>query len=80
VPLWDGIEPLKAAMDNGSIPPEQSAVLIYGAASTAEATEASINYGMEAQVGWFLYIIDSRDYWASISSPLVMAAQAAAVI
>lgn len=79
VPAWDGVEPLKAAMENGSILPEQSAVLIYGAESTTVATETSIDLGLAANVGWF-YIVDNWDAWSSTPSELAMATQAAKVM
>mmetsp|Transcript_12242 Transcript_12242/g.17077 ORF Transcript_12242/g.17077 Transcript_12242/m.17077 type:complete len:315 (-) Transcript_12242:66-1010(-) len=79
VPNWDGIEPLKGKMDDGSILPEQSAALIYGAASTAEATEDSIEFGTDANVGWF-YILDNWSAWSSTPSQLVLNTQAAMVL
>mmetsp|Transcript_31185 Transcript_31185/g.47759 ORF Transcript_31185/g.47759 Transcript_31185/m.47759 type:complete len:96 (+) Transcript_31185:231-518(+) len=42
--------------DDGCILLEQSAALIYGATSTAEASEDSVAFGRDANVGWF-YIL-----------------------
>lgn len=74
VPNWDGIEPLKAAMESGQIASDQSAVMIYGAENTAEATADSILYGLADNVGWF-YITDKWD-WSQTPSQIVMDEQA----
>lgn len=70
VPEWDGVEPLKAVMDDKTIPSDQSAVLIYGSpADTAKVAEA-VTLGKAANVGWF-YVTDQWGWSATPSQPVL---------
>ena len=65
VPDWDGIEILANLMNDNVITAVQSAVLIYNATVSAADTAASIDYAVQANVGWF-YV---TDVWGWYTTP-----------
>jgi len=79
VPNWDGIEALKTLMDNGTILPEQSAVMVYGAAKEAADAALTVQYGIDNKISWF-YVTDSTTPWSESPDPSVLTAQAVAVL
>jgi len=56
-----GVEALKTWIDDGTLLPQQSAVLIYGATATEEATVTNVRYGVEANVGYH-YLLDKGSW------------------
>jgi len=79
VPNWDGIEPLKAKMDDGTILTEQTAALLYNSNGCSDNVEETINTGVAANVGWF-YITDSNSPWSTTPIDCLMDAQAARIV
>lgn len=56
-----GVEALKTWIDDSTLLPQQSAVLIHGATATEEATVENVRYGVEANVGYH-YILDKAPW------------------
>mmetsp|Transcript_20814 Transcript_20814/g.23921 ORF Transcript_20814/g.23921 Transcript_20814/m.23921 type:complete len:166 (+) Transcript_20814:347-844(+) len=49
----DGVESLKSLMDDGTILPEQTAVLIHGAVDDKSITIDAVELGISNNVAWF---------------------------
>ena len=77
VPEWDEVEPLKDKIDDGSILPEQSAVLLYQATPPGDNVSAAFVNGVLSNVGW-MYVTD--DSWSGMASQMVYDEQATAVL
>jgi len=71
------VEALKAKMDNGSILPKQSAVLIYSSYSTGFLTNANIQYGVDAKVGYH-YFVDHAP-WSTFPSDVVWVTETSSI-